>query len=98
MWNAKGEEGNVGSRTKIFKYMTRSVFSSVEVPEPARPIDFCVVRQWTGRFIAVAITLYVIAGLCRAFIVVTEDNPGIKRCTALDWWWLEPAVRLCGIK
>ena len=78
--------------------MTRSVFSSVEVPEPARPIDFRVVRQRVGQLAAVAVTLYVVAGLFRASIVVTEDNPGFQKCTFWDWWWLEPAAWLCGVE
>ncbi len=83
---------------RSFYVMTRSAFSSVHVEEPARPVDVRVVRQCAGRLIAGIIALYVVIGFVRAVIVLTEDNPGFKRCTALDWWWLGPTVRLCGVK
>jgi hypothetical protein len=78
--------------------MTRSAFSSVDVEEPARPIDVRVVRQWAIWLVAGIAALYVAIGLVRAYLVVTEDNPGFKRCTALDFWWYEPAAWLCGVK
>ncbi len=78
--------------------MTRSVFSSACVEGPARPIDVRVVRQCAGRLVAVIAALYVAIGFGRAFFVVTEDNPGIRYCTVLDFWWYEPAAWLVGVK